>query len=105
MDAIRVMLADEHPIMGAGMHILEEARHLFEDLAPDILLLEMTVATKTAPTLERRPTSVPVAPRVFMVRGYQNHAYVFGLLTGEPIAGLTECDALRMITEAVQTRL
>jgi DNA-binding NarL/FixJ family response regulator len=105
MEAIRVVLADDHPIMGAGMHILEEARHLFEDLAPDILLLEMTVTTEAVPPLERRPTLGLAAPHVFMVRGYQNHAYVFGLLAGEATAGLTERDALHIICEAVQMRL
>jgi DNA-binding NarL/FixJ family response regulator len=100
MDAIRVVLADDHPIVDAGIHILAEARHLVEDLAPDILLLEMTLAVEPQPSPTQR--AVSATPRVFVLRGYHNHAYVFGLLTNDSTAELTEHDALQMIADAIQ---
>jgi DNA-binding NarL/FixJ family response regulator len=104
MDGIRVVLANDHPIMGTGAHILEEARHLFEDLAPDILLLEMTFAEGQ----ELSPEGVeaaPATPRVFVLQGHHSRAYVFGLLTGDSDAASTEQEALRLIAEAIQAHL
>jgi len=103
LDVTRVVLAHDHLIAGTGMHILEEVRHLFEDLVPDILLIEMTLADEPEPTLPHRAEVEPAAPRVFVLRGYHNRAYVFGLLTDEAAAGLTEYDALQTIVEAIQT--
>jgi DNA-binding NarL/FixJ family response regulator len=100
MDAIRVVLADDHPIVDAGVHILAEARHLVEDLAPDILLLEMTLAAEPEPSSTQRAASAPT--RVFVLRGYHNHAYVFGLLTSGSTAELTEHSALQAIADAIQ---
>ena len=103
MNPIRVLLADEHPIVGAGTHILETARHLFEDLAPDILLIEMTLHNGQEPPSVQQATSA--SPQVFVLRGYHNRVYVFGLVTSEPDPGLTEHNALQTITEAIQAGL
>jgi DNA-binding NarL/FixJ family response regulator len=105
LDPIRVVLAPDHPIVGVGMHILEETRHLFEDLAPDILLIEMTVDDGLEPSLAQQAESAPVSPQVFVLRGYHNHAFVFGLLTSGPATGLTEHNALQTIAEAIRAAL
>lgn len=102
MEAIRVVLADDHPIVGAGMHILEQARRLFEDLAPDILLIEMTLADEQEPPLAECPGSAPSASRVFVLRGYRNCEYVFGIITGASAPVPTEYDALQMIAESIR---
>src|SRR5262249_54012364 len=97
MDAIRVVLADDHPILGVGAHILEEARHLFEDLAPDTLLLEMTHADEQELPPPEPAGLAPATPRVFVLRGHHNRTYVFGLLTSDSEAASTEQEALRLI--------
>jgi DNA-binding NarL/FixJ family response regulator len=104
MDGIHVVLANDHPIMGTGAHILEESRHLFEDLAPDILLLEMTLAEEQVLPPEGAE-SMPATPRVFVLRGHHNRTYVFGLLTSASDAVLTEQEALRLIADAIKARL
>src|SRR5688500_3310164 len=105
MDAIRVVLAHDHPIVGAGVHILETARHLFEDLAPDILLIEMAVSEELGPLSAHAAEPVPSSPRVFVLRGHHNRAYVFGLLTDESATAPTEHGALKMIAQAIQAGL
>jgi DNA-binding NarL/FixJ family response regulator len=105
MEPIRVVLAADHPLVGAGVHILETARHLFKDLAPDILLIEMTLADELEPPLAEPATTAPAPTQVFVLRGYHNRAYVFGLLAGGSASGLTEHDALQTIAEAIQAGL
>ena len=105
MDAIRVVLAHDHPIVGAGAHILEEARHLFEDLAPDILLLEMTLADEQELSRPEHTGPAPATPRVFVLRGHHSHTYVFGLLTHDSDVASTEHEALQLIAEAIQAHL
>jgi DNA-binding NarL/FixJ family response regulator len=99
MDAIRVVLADDHPIVNAGIHILAEARHLAEDLAPDILLLEMALTVELEPSSTQPARSGPT--RVFALRGYHNQAYVFGLLASGSNDELTQHNALQMIADAI----
>jgi DNA-binding NarL/FixJ family response regulator len=102
MEAIRVVLAEDHPIVGTGMHILEQARRLFEDLAPDTLLIEMTLADEHEPPLAAYTDAAPPAPRVFVLRGYYKCEYVFGVLTSASAPLLTEDDALQMIAESIR---
>src|SRR5579859_2637231 len=100
MEPIRMVLATDHPLLGAGVHIIENARHLFEDLAPDTLLIEMTIATDPPAPVPGQPlAALPI--RVFALRGYHNRAYVFGLLAGEPAAVPTEHAALQLIARAL----
>jgi DNA-binding NarL/FixJ family response regulator len=105
MDGIRVVLANDHPIMSTGAHILEEARHLFEDLAPDILLLEMTLTDEQEFPLPEGAEAAPATPRVFALRGHHNRMYVFGLLTNDSDAASTEQEALRLIAQVIQAHL
>jgi len=105
MDGIRVVLANDHPIMGTGAHILEEARHLFEDLAPDILLLEMTLADEQELPPPEGAEAALATPRVFVLRGHHNRTHVFGLLTSYADAASTEHEALRLIASAIQAHL
>src|SRR6266508_3682626 len=105
MDGIRVVLANDHPILGVGAHILEEARHLFEDLAPDILLLEMTLADEQELPPPQGTEAPPATPRVFVLRGHYNRTYVFGLLTSDSKAASTEHEALQLIADVIKAHL
>jgi DNA-binding NarL/FixJ family response regulator len=105
MEAIRVVLAHEHPITGAGVHILEEVRHLFDDLAPDLLVIEMTLAEESTPPLREPPASGAAPPRVLVLRGHHSHIQVFALLSGEAEVGLPEQAALQMIADSIRAGL
>lgn len=102
MDTIRVVLAHDHPVVGAGTHILAEVRHLFVDLMPDVLFLEMTLADSADEAVAHRAELEPATPRVFVLRGNQNRTFVFGLLTDGAAPALREQHALQMIAEAIQ---
>jgi two-component system, NarL family, response regulator LiaR len=85
--------------------MLEEMRHLLEALAPGVFLIEMTLDNGLEPSSAQQVESPLASPQVFVLQGYQNHAYIFGLLAGGPDTGLTEHNALQMISEAMQAGL
>ena len=101
---MRMMLDANHPIGDVGKNILEEVRHLFTALAPDILLIEMTLASDSEAMVNHRLGSAPTT-QVFVLRDYHNCAYVFGLLCDGQVTGLTERDALQIIAEIIQSEL
>lgn len=105
MDVVRVVLAPEHPITDSGIHILEEVRHLFEDLAPDILVIEMALAEESTPPLRQGPAPAVAPARVLVLRGHHNRIQVFALLDGEADGELGEQAALQRIADAIQARL
>lgn len=102
---MRVVLADEHPIVGASAQILEQVRHLLEDLAPDILLIDMTLASSSGAPLPQYTQDTAASPQVFVLRGLGNRAFVYGLLLRETAPATTEHDALQTITTAMQAGL
>jgi DNA-binding NarL/FixJ family response regulator len=105
LDTIRNVLAPDHPIATIGRHMLEEMRHVLEALAPGVFLIELTLDNGLEPPLSQQAESPLASPQVFVLQGYQNHAYIFGLLTSGPATGLTEHNALQMIAEAMQGEL
>lgn len=105
MDVVRVVLAPEHPITDAGVHILEEVRHLFEDLAPDVLVIEMALAEESTPPLRQDPASAVAPARVLVLRGHHNRMQVFALLSCEADGELGEQAALQRIADAIQAGL
>lgn len=105
MDAIRVVLAPEHPITGAGIHILEEVRHLFEDLAPDLLVIEMALAEESSSPLRESPKSAETTARVLVLKGYHSRIRVFALLGDEADAGMTDHSALQAIADTLRAGL
>jgi two-component system, NarL family, response regulator LiaR len=105
MDAIRAMIAHDHPMVSAGMLILETARHLCADLAPDMLVIEMTIADEmTLPLTEREEPALP-RPQVFVLRGSHTGTYVFGLSSTGSDSMPTEQEALHLIAETLQAGL
>lgn len=102
MDGIRVVLADHDPLVDAGVHILEQMRQLFDDLAPRSVLIEMNVASASTMPDEQRLPSVPVSPRVIALHDDQHRVFVFGVLTGESAPELTKQTALQTIREAME---
>lgn len=105
MDMIRVALGENHPIVGAGKLILETAWHMFADLAPDMLAIEMILAEPVNPPAAERASLTSSSPQVFVLRDCQNSIYVFGMLNHGAATAHTEYDALQIIAEALQVGL
>ena len=103
MDGIHVVLADHDPVVDAGMHMLEQARQLFEDLTPQIVLIEMNLASASTLPDEQRLPSAPVAPRVVALHDDHHRIFVFGLLASASATELTNQTALQTIMGAMAT--
>ncbi len=85
MDTLRAVITHDHPVVGAGILILETARHLCADLAPDMLLIEMTLADEITPPLAEQTETAMSRPQVFVLR--------------------TKHNALQLIAETIQAGL
>jgi two-component system, NarL family, response regulator LiaR len=105
MDAIRAMIAHDHPMVSAGTLILETARHLCADLAPDMLFIEMIIADEMILPLTERGEPALARPQVFVLRGSHTGTYVFGLLSNGSDSVPTEQGALHLIAETLQAGL
>ena len=105
MDTLRAVITHDHPVVGAGILILETARHLCADLAPDMLLIEMTLADEITPPLAEQTETAMSRPQVFVLRGHHTGAYVFGLLPGGSAIAPTKHNALQLIAETIQAGL
>ncbi len=101
MEGVHVVLAPEHPIRHAGAQLLEMAFQLFEELAPDALLIDMGLSDAASPSLADQ-AHVECLPRVFVIRGQDTGTYIFGLRAARLSTTLTEQRALQLIVEAIQ---
>lgn len=103
MDGIHVVLAADHPIGHAGAQMLETALHLFDDLAPDVLFVDMALSD-VGPVLPVQ-AHAERSPRVFVIRGHDTGTYIFGLRAAGTSSPLTEQHALQLIDETIQGSL
>jgi DNA-binding NarL/FixJ family response regulator len=118
MSPIRVLLADDHPIVRGGIRSMldredgievigeasdgGQALEMVESLRPDVLLLDMEMPVKTgievATELAERHPSV----RVLALSAYDDDAYIFGVLDAGAAGYLTKDEAPDMIVHAVR---
>lgn len=120
MKAIRVVLADDHPVVRSGIRmLLEKARelpqilvvgeannglevlHMVESLAPDVLLLDMELPGMSGLEVARQLQAAGALVRVVGLSAYDDEQYIFGLLESGASAYLTKEEALETIAEAV----
>lgn len=101
MEAIRVVLAESHPIGGVGRQIMASLHYLFHDLAPDASLIEMRLPAEVRPARARPEHAPATAAQILVLRDDTNSVYVFGLLTHVPMSDLTEQGALQSILAAL----
>jgi DNA-binding NarL/FixJ family response regulator len=104
MEGIHVVLAPNHPIGHAGAQLLETALHLFDDLAPDVLLVDMALSDATGPPPSDQAQEER-SPRVFVIRGQDTGTYIFGLRAARSSTSLSEQHALQLIIETIQAGL
>jgi DNA-binding NarL/FixJ family response regulator len=118
MKSIRVLLADDHPVLRDGIrNILEqesdmrvvgqaatgdEALQLAIDTHPDVLLLDMELPGLTGVEVARRLRKEGSSVRVLALSAHADAHYVRGLLASGAAGYLTKEEAPATIVEAVR---
>ncbi|NNF04914.1 MAG: response regulator transcription factor [Rhodothermales bacterium] len=116
--AIRVLLADDHPVVRGGIRgMLEEADditvvgeaesgtralELVEELSPDVLLLDMEMPEVPGLEVARRLAEREASVRILALSAYDDDEYIFGLLDTGASGYLTKDEAPYIIVEAVR---
>lgn len=118
MEAIRVVLADGHPVVREGIRGLlkwatdivvvaeasdgAEALRLAEELAPDVLLLDVELPGVTGVEVVRRLRAAGSPVRVLALSAYDDEQYVFKLLEAGATGYVLKEEALDTIVEAIR---
>jgi DNA-binding NarL/FixJ family response regulator len=118
MNQIRVVLADDHPIIRAGIRMLleqapdilvvgetdrgDEVTSLVQRLQPDILLLDMEMPGKSGVDVaqELQRSGSPV--RILVLSAYDDDEYIASLIATGTAGYLTKEEALNTIVDAVR---
>ena len=118
MTTIRVLLADDHPIVRTGIRTLldgvadievvaeaqsgVQALELVEQLLPDVLLLDMEMPGLSGVDVAKRLKLLKSPVRVLALSAYDDAQYVRNLLTNGASGYLTKEEAPEMIVDAVR---
>ena len=118
MAAIRIVLADDHPIVRDGVRLLLErapelvvvgeagdgagALRLVADLLPDVLVLDMALPDLDGVEVARRLRAAGSPVRVLGLSAHDDEAYIGGLLATGAAGYLTKDEARQRIVEAVR---
>ncbi len=118
MAAIRIVLADDHPIVRDGVRLLlerdpelvvvgeagdgEEALRLVAQLAPDVLILDMALPDMDGVEVARRLRAAGSPVRVLGLSAHDDEEYITGLLASGAAGYLTKDEARQRIVEAVR---
>lgn len=117
MSTIRVILADDHPIVRNGIRrLLEiegtveivgeaangiEAMQLVEQLNPDVLVLDMEMPGMSGIEVTGRLRDAGSSVRILVLSAYDDDLYIFSALESGAMGYLTKEEALTRIGEAV----
>ncbi len=114
---IRVLLADDHQVVRAGIRVLLEqssdivvgeagdgaaALRLVEELAPDVLLLDAEMSGQTGVEVARRLQAAGSPVRVLVLSAHDEGRYVAGLLASGVAGYLLKEEAPQVVIEAVR---
>jgi DNA-binding NarL/FixJ family response regulator len=118
MAQIRVLLADDHPVVRTGICALlekapditvvaqaesgAEVLHLVEEMAPDILLLDMEMPDATGVEVARQLKARKSLVHVLALSAYDDAQYVQNLLANGAAGYLTKEEAPEMIVDAIR---
>ena len=114
----RVVLADDHPVVRAGIRNMlnndpgievigeagsgSEALHLVEDLAPDVLLLDMEMPGLTGVEVAQELQQSKLPVHVLALSAHDDREYITALLASGATGYLTKDEAPHTIIKAVQ---
>ena len=115
---IRVILADDHPVVRTGIRTLlqqaedivvvaetgngSEVFKLVEQLAPDVLLLDMEMPGLSGVEVAMRLTEEGAVVRVLALSAYDDEEYIRNLLLHGAAGYLTKEEAIEIIIDAVR---
>lgn len=118
MSTIRVILADDHPVMLDGIRNLleqekdvtvvgeatdgDEALNLARDLEPDVLILDMEMPGLQGVEVARRLRSADSPVRILALSAYDDQQYILGLLASGAAGYLIKEEAPDTIIDAVR---
>jgi DNA-binding NarL/FixJ family response regulator len=118
MGQIRVLLADDHPIIRSGIRLLLEQAEditvvgetdrgndvvgLVERLQPDVLLLDMEMPDKSGVAVAQELQKSGAEVRVLVLSAYDDDEYIASLLATGAAGYLTKEEALNTIVDAVR---
>lgn len=117
MNVIKVLLADDHPALRAGIKGMlekadievvgeaadgDEALRLAERLEPDVLVLDAVMPGLRSPQVIRRLKETRPDLRVLVLTAYDENELVFGLLEAEVVGYVLKEEALETIEAAVR---
>src|SRR5215211_270583 len=118
MAMIRVVLVDDHPIVRSGIRYLlektsdivvvgetgegSEAIGLIDELAPDVVLLDMEMPGRTGVEIARQLRAAGSPVRILAISAYDDEHYILALLASGAAGYLTKDEALEKIDEAVR---
>jgi DNA-binding NarL/FixJ family response regulator len=118
MDKIRVILADDHPVVRTGIRTLleraddilvvaetgqgDEVFALVESMAPHVLLLDMEMPGLSGVEVARRLKEHAAPVRVLALSAYDDEQYIRNLLLIGAAGYLTKEEAAESIVDAVR---
>ena len=118
MNHIRVVLADDHPVVRAGIRNLlgkaadievvgeahdgPEALRLVRSLAPDVLLLDIEMPGLRGVDVARQLKETDTLTRIVALSAYDDKQYILGLLAAGAAGYLTKEEVPGTIVEAVR---
>jgi len=117
MKALRVVLADDHPVVragirnelqAAGIKVLgeatdgEETLRLVERLQPDVLVLDVEMPGLNGLEVTRCLRETQPALPILVLSAYDHNSYVFGLLEAGATGYVLKDEALETIVMAVR---
>lgn len=119
MEITRVLLADDHPRVRAGIRNLlekasdievigeardgEEALKLAEDLSPDVLLLDMEMPQMSGVEVARKLRAQGSPVRIVALSAYHDRQYIQAMLSTGASGYLTKDEAPEKIVGAVRS--
>jgi NarL family two-component system response regulator LiaR len=117
-EPVRVLLVDDHPVVRAGIRgelekaeditvigeasTGEEGLRLADELAPDLVLLDMALPDLDGVEVTHRLREAHPERRVLVFSGYADDAFVFGALEAGAVGYLLKDEMLERLADAVQ---